>query len=58
VLARLTIAFLIAGLGLLNVAEASWMHAVGVVCFAGFIVSGFLAVVSEDLGVTLSEENE
>jgi cytochrome bd ubiquinol oxidase subunit II len=58
VLARLTIAFLIAGVGLLNVADASWTHAVGVVCFAGFIVSGFLAVVSEGLGVTLSEENE
>jgi uncharacterized membrane protein YhdT len=35
--------------GLLNVAEASWTHAVGVVCFAGFIVTGFLAVVSDGL---------
>jgi cytochrome d ubiquinol oxidase subunit II len=48
-MARLAVAFLIAGLGLLNVAEASWTHAVGVVSFAGFIVAGFLAVVSDAL---------
>jgi cytochrome d ubiquinol oxidase subunit II len=50
VLARFAIAFLIAGLGLLNVADASWTLAVGVVSFAGFIVTGFLAVVSDGLG--------
>ena len=49
-LARLALAFLIAGLGFLNVADASWAHAVGVVSFAGFIVAGFLAVVSDGLG--------
>jgi cytochrome d ubiquinol oxidase subunit II len=48
-LARLAIAFLIAGLGLLNVADASWAHAVGVVSVAGFIVAGFLAVISDGL---------
>jgi cytochrome d ubiquinol oxidase subunit II len=49
VLARLAVAFLIAGVGLLNVADASWTHAVGVISFAGFIVAGFLAVVSDGL---------
>ena len=34
VLARSAIAFLIAGFGLLSVAEASWAHAVGVVCLS------------------------
>jgi cytochrome bd ubiquinol oxidase subunit II len=49
ILARCTIAFLIAGVGLLNIADASWMHAAGVVCFLGFVVTGFMAVVSEGL---------
>jgi cytochrome d ubiquinol oxidase subunit II len=49
VMARLAVAFLIAGLGLLNIAEASWMHAVGVISFLGFIIAGFLAVVSDGL---------
>jgi hypothetical protein len=48
-MARLAVAFLIAGLGLLNIAEASWMHAVGVISFLGFIIAGFLAVVSDGL---------
>lgn len=49
VLTRLAVAFLIAGVGLLNIADASWAHAVGVISFAGFIVAGFLAVVSDGL---------
>jgi cytochrome d ubiquinol oxidase subunit II len=49
VLGRVAVAFLIGGVGLLNVADASWTHAVGVVCFAGFIVTGFLAVVPDGL---------
>ena len=28
---------------MLTAAEASWAHAVGVVCLFGFIVSGFVA---------------
>ena len=48
-LARLAVAFLIAGLGLLNIADASWTHAVGVISIAGFIITGFLAVVSDGL---------
>ncbi len=43
-LARTAIALLIAGFGLLNVAEAPWAHAVGVVCLLGFVASGFRAV--------------
>jgi cytochrome bd ubiquinol oxidase subunit II len=44
-LARLAIACLIAGVGLLNLADASWAHAVGVVGLLGFGVTAFLAVV-------------
>jgi hypothetical protein len=42
---------LIAGIGLLNVADARWAHAVGVICLFGFIVTGFLVVVSSALGL-------
>jgi cytochrome d ubiquinol oxidase subunit II len=45
VLTRLAIAFLIAGAGLLNLADAPWAHAVGVVCLIGFIVLAFGAIV-------------
>jgi cytochrome d ubiquinol oxidase subunit II len=44
-LARVAIACAIAGVGLLNLADAAWAHAVGVVCLLGLIVTGFLAVV-------------
>lgn len=43
--ARGAIALLVAGVGLLNVAEAGWAHAGGVVCLLGAVVVGFLAVV-------------
>ncbi len=49
VLARSAVALLVAGLGLLNVADADWMHALGVICFGGFIVAGFFAVMSDAL---------
>jgi cytochrome bd ubiquinol oxidase subunit II len=41
----LAVAFAIAGLGLLNIADADWAHAVGVSCLIGFVVLGFVAVV-------------
>jgi cytochrome d ubiquinol oxidase subunit II len=44
VLARSSIALLIAGFGLLNVAGASWAHALGVVCLLGFVLTGFRAI--------------
>jgi len=44
VLARSSIAFLIAGFGLLNVAGSSWAHAVGVICLLGFVLTGFRAI--------------
>jgi cytochrome d ubiquinol oxidase subunit II len=40
---RAAAACLVAGLGLLTIAEAGWAHAVGLVLLAGFIVAGFLA---------------
>lgn len=42
---RVAIACLIAGLGLLNLANADWAHALGVLSLLGFIISGFLAIV-------------
>jgi cytochrome bd ubiquinol oxidase subunit II len=44
-LARLAAAFLIAGFGLLNVADAAWAHALGVVSLIGFVVVAFGAIV-------------
>jgi cytochrome d ubiquinol oxidase subunit II len=44
-LARSAIALLIAGFGLLNVAEAGWAHAVGVACLLAFMVLGFRVLV-------------
>jgi cytochrome bd ubiquinol oxidase subunit II len=44
-LARLAVALLIAGVGLLNVANADWAHAVGVVCLLCFVLVGFRAII-------------
>jgi hypothetical protein len=40
----------IAGVGLLNFADASWAHAIGVACLLAFVVAAFLAVVFDGLG--------
>jgi cytochrome bd ubiquinol oxidase subunit II len=42
---RLAIASGIAGFGLLNVADATWAHAIGVTCLIGFVVLAFAAIV-------------
>jgi cytochrome d ubiquinol oxidase subunit II len=47
--ARVAVALLIAGIGLLNVAEAGWAHAIGVVCLLAFVVTGFAAIVPRAL---------
>jgi len=51
-LTRAALAFLIAGFGLLDVADARWAHAVGVVCLLAFVVLGFRAVIFVALGAT------
>ena len=48
-LVRVAAATLIAGFGLLTLADASWAHAVGVVSLFAFIVTGFGAIVSDAL---------
>ena len=53
-LARSAVAFLIAGVGLLNFADADWAHAVGLVCLLGFAVTGFGAIVSEAFATELT----
>src|SRR5262249_23142576 len=49
-LARLAIAFLIAGFGLLSVAEAGWAHGIGVACLVAVIVAGLGAIIAHVLG--------
>jgi cytochrome bd ubiquinol oxidase subunit II len=44
-LARVAVALLIAGFGLLNIANAQWAHAVGIVCLFCFVVVGFRAII-------------
>jgi cytochrome bd ubiquinol oxidase subunit II len=44
-LARMAVACLIAGFGLLNIANATWAHAAGVVCLLGFVGLAFRAIV-------------
>src|SRR3954447_3377764 len=41
-LTRVAVACLIAGLGLLTIADAAWAHAIGVVSLLGFMVAAFL----------------
>lgn len=42
---RLAIAILIAGFLLLNIADAGWAHAVGLVCLLAFVLAAFRAIV-------------
>ncbi len=44
-LTRSAVACLIAGTGLLNIADATWAHALGVVCLIGFVVLAFGTIV-------------
>jgi cytochrome d ubiquinol oxidase subunit II len=48
-LGRSAAACLIAGIGFLNVADAGWAHAVGVVCLFAFVGLGFVLIVPRDL---------
>ena len=43
-LARVALACLIAGFGLLNIADATWAHAIGVTCLFGFVGLAFGAI--------------
>ena len=49
-LARLAIACLIAGFLLLNVANAQWAHAIGLVCLLAFILGASRAIIFTALG--------
>jgi cytochrome d ubiquinol oxidase subunit II len=50
--ARAAVACLVAGFGLLTVADAGWAHAVGVVALLAFVVLGFAAVAPGELAAT------
>ena len=43
-LERVAVALLIAGVGFLNAADASWAHVIGVLALLGFIICGFAAI--------------
>ena len=43
-LARVSAALLVAGFGVLTVADAGWAHAIGVVCLLAFVVTAFAAI--------------
>jgi cytochrome bd ubiquinol oxidase subunit II len=47
--ARVAAAGLLAGIGFLTVAHASWAHAVGVACFLAFVAFGYRAVLGGDI---------
>jgi cytochrome bd ubiquinol oxidase subunit II len=47
--ARLAVAFLLAGIGFLTIANTAWAHAIGVACFFGFILSGYRAALPTDV---------
>ena len=47
--ARLAVALLIVGIGLLNLADAPWAHAIGVVSLLAFILVAFAALVPRTL---------
>ena len=47
--ARLAVALLIVGIGLLNVADAPRAHAIGVVSLLGFILVAFAALIPRAL---------
>ncbi|MDQ6819159.1 MAG: cytochrome d ubiquinol oxidase subunit II [Actinomycetota bacterium] len=49
-LARSAVACLIAGSGLLNVADARWAHVVGLLCLLGFMLFAFRAIIFTALG--------
>jgi cytochrome d ubiquinol oxidase subunit II len=46
---RLAVAFLVAGIGFLTIANTAWAHAIGVACFFGFILSGYRAALPADV---------
>jgi cytochrome d ubiquinol oxidase subunit II len=47
--ARVAVALLIVGVGLLNAANAPWAHAIGVVSLFGFVIVGFATIVPRAL---------
>jgi cytochrome d ubiquinol oxidase subunit II len=47
--ARLAVALLVVGVGMLNAANAPWAHAIGVVSLFGFVIVGFAAILPRAL---------
>jgi cytochrome d ubiquinol oxidase subunit II len=56
--ARASVACLVAGVGLLNVADARWAHAVGVICLLAFVLLGFRAIILNVLSTAATPSND
>ncbi|MGB6162165.1 MAG: cytochrome d ubiquinol oxidase subunit II [Pseudonocardiaceae bacterium] len=56
--ARLAGACLVAGIGLLTIAEAGWAHAVGVLALFGFIALAFLAFAPADIAAEPTDDRQ
>jgi len=57
-LARSAGACLLAGFGLLTVADAGWAHTIGIIALFGFAALGFLAVAPADLAAELADVDD
>lgn len=55
-LARSAGACLVAGIGLLTIAEAGWAHALGVLALFGFVALAFLAVAPADIAAVPTDD--
>jgi cytochrome bd ubiquinol oxidase subunit II len=56
-LLRVAIACLVAGFGLLTIANAPWMHGVGVTCLISFVVLAFVAIATAGLSDAAETED-
>jgi cytochrome bd ubiquinol oxidase subunit II len=56
-LTRAAGALLIAGFGLLTVADAAWAHAIGAVCLLAFVVVAFIAVAPAEIAALGGEDD-
>ena len=54
---RAAAACLIVGFGLLNVADAAWAHAIGLVCLLVFVLIAFRAIVSVALSESITRQS-
>jgi len=57
ILARLAVACLILGIGLLTAADALWAHIIGVTALIGFVALSFVGLIIPELSLTEKDQN-